>query len=317
MPLISIIIPVYNGESTIQETICSIWAQTFQDYELIVVNDGSTDSTLSILQTYTDPRLRVISTTNQGLAATRNVGIKHALGKYISFIDADDLWTPDKLESQLDALLKDTTGASVAYSWTSPFEEGIVYSPNQTRICGYVYEYLLLENFIASGSNILVEKALIDEVGGFDEELRYCEDWEFYLRLAAVSPFVVVPRGQILYRITSTSMSSKVKMVEDNCRLALGRAARFKNIAVSKVYGYMYISLARVFLSRAGQIKDLVPSIRALALAFINHPSVYIQSIQGWNCMKSLLYKSVLLAFNLKRSDIRKFSPRIPQAACN
>ena len=91
MPLISVIIPVYNGEITIKETIDSVLTQTFLDFELIVINDGSQDLTLKIVSSILDPRLKVFSYPNAGLAATRNRGISHASGEYISFIDADDL----------------------------------------------------------------------------------------------------------------------------------------------------------------------------------------------------------------------------------
>src|SRR4028119_812278 len=104
MSLISVIIPVYNGEKTIQETIESVLNQTFTDFELIVINDGSQDATLEIVERIQDSRLKVLSYPNAGQAASRNRGLSHASGEYISFIDADDLWTPDKLEAQLRAL---------------------------------------------------------------------------------------------------------------------------------------------------------------------------------------------------------------------
>jgi glycosyltransferase involved in cell wall biosynthesis len=104
MPLISVVIPVYNGEKTIQETIKSVLNQTFQSLELIIVNDGSNDETLKVISIIKDPRIKVFSYPNAGLSASRNRGLAHATGEYISFIDADDLWTPDKLEAQLKVL---------------------------------------------------------------------------------------------------------------------------------------------------------------------------------------------------------------------
>ncbi|WP_329607065.1 glycosyltransferase family A protein [Planktothrix agardhii] len=103
MPLISVIIPAYNAEKTIQETIYSVLKQTWQDFELIVINDGSQDATLEVLSSIQDPRLRILSYSNAGLASSRNRGITEATGEYISFMDADDLWTPDKLEAQFQA----------------------------------------------------------------------------------------------------------------------------------------------------------------------------------------------------------------------
>src|SRR3569832_167033 len=115
MPLVSVIIPVYNGEKTIQYTIESVLKQTCSDFELLVINDGSQDSTLELVSSFQDDRLKVLSYPNAGLAASRNRGIASASGEYLSFIDADDLWTPNKLDSQLKAL-QENTEAAVAYS---------------------------------------------------------------------------------------------------------------------------------------------------------------------------------------------------------
>ena len=116
MPLISVIIPVYNAEATIKETIDSVLNQTFTNLELIVINDGSKDSSLSIISNIKDSRLKLFSYDNAGVAISRNRGIKKASGKFIAFIDADDLWTSDKLEAQLKAL-QSNPQAAVAYSW--------------------------------------------------------------------------------------------------------------------------------------------------------------------------------------------------------
>ncbi len=117
MPKISIITPAYNAERTILETIESVQNQTFSNFELIVINDGSKDRTLDLLQTIKDERLKIFSYENGGVAIARNRGLSHATGDFIAFIDADDLWTPDKLELQLAALQKHPE-AGVAYSWT-------------------------------------------------------------------------------------------------------------------------------------------------------------------------------------------------------
>lgn len=154
MPRISVVIPVYNGEKPIRETIDSILNQTFSDFELIMINDGSQDSTLDILTNVQDPRLKVFSYPNVGLSASRNRGISHACGEFIAFLDADDLWTPDKLEAQLLAL-EENPQAVLAYSWTDFIDEsgqllgfGISYT-----ITGDVYTELLVLNFVGSGSN--------------------------------------------------------------------------------------------------------------------------------------------------------------------
>jgi len=211
MPLISVIIPVYNGEKTIQETIESVLNQTFTDFELIIINDGSQDATLEIVERSQDSRLNVFSYPNAGQAASRNRGFSHASGEYISFIDADDLWTPDKLEAQLRAL-QDNPQAAVAYSWTKCIDESGQFSRRGSHISatGDVYGKLLLIDFIENGSNPLIRRQALIKVGSFDESLPAAEDWDMWLRLAACYEFVAVPSSQILYRQSANSWSANV-----------------------------------------------------------------------------------------------------------
>lgn len=215
MPLISVIIPVYNGEKTIKQTIDSVLKQTFSDFELIVINDGSTDSTLDILASIQDPRLKVFSYPNAGQPASRNRGIAHAIGEYISFIDADDLWTSDKLETQLKAL-QNNPQAAVAYSSTNWIDEsGQFLRQGAYMNCqGYVYAQLLLNDFVESGSNPLIAAYALREVGDFDGSLSNAHDWDMWLRLAMRYHFVCVPSPQILYRISPKSMSSNLRGME-------------------------------------------------------------------------------------------------------
>jgi glycosyltransferase involved in cell wall biosynthesis len=225
MPLISVVIPVYNGEETIGETIKSVLNQTFPDFELLVINDGSQDSTLEIVSSIQDPRLRVISYPNAGLSASRNRGISQASAEYISFIDADDLWTPDKLEAQLKALQANPQ-AAVAYSWTDSINEAGEFSRRGSyyTVDGDVYANLLVFNFLENGSNPLIRRQVFTEVGNFDESLTSAEDWDMYLRLAAQYHFVAVPTPQILYRVSINSMSSNVSKLEKESLKVIDRA---------------------------------------------------------------------------------------------
>ena len=215
MPVISIIIPAYNAEKTILETIQSLQKQTFSDFEIIVINDGSIDKTVQLLNSIDEPRLKVFSYPNGGLPVARNRGIDRATGEYITFIDADDLWTPEKLADQL-AALQQHPEAGVAYSWTAFIDENsqFLYAWEPIYYQGDVYPTLLLKNFISSGSNLLVRKEFIAAAGRFDPELKSAEDWDYYIRLAALCHFVVVPKYQILYRRSSGSMTSKVDVME-------------------------------------------------------------------------------------------------------
>jgi glycosyltransferase involved in cell wall biosynthesis len=224
-PKISVVVPAYNAERTIKETIESVQKQTFSDFELIVINDGSTDRTLELLQSIKEPRLRILSYENGGLPVARNRGIANATGEFIAFLDADDLWTLNKLELQLEALQQHPE-AGVAYSWTYYIDEqGKSLFPG-IRIFyeGNVHADLLLRNFLLNGSNPLIRRQAIEAVGEFDSTLKSGEDWDFYLRLAASWSFVLVPKYQVLYRQSSTSMSSKVNVMKEANLIVLKRA---------------------------------------------------------------------------------------------
>lgn len=218
MPIISVILPVYNGEKTIIATIKSVLSQSFSDIELIAIDDGSQDSTLELIKNISDPRLKVFSYANAGQAVSRNRGLSLASGKYVSFIDADDLWTPDKLEQQLQAL-QNNSQAALAYSWTDYIDEegNFLLSGNRINIQGNVYEKLLVTNFLENGSNPLIHKYVLDEVGGFNAALTPAEDWDLWLRIAARYSFVAVSSPQILYRVSANSASANILKMEAAC----------------------------------------------------------------------------------------------------
>ncbi|MBD1921809.1 glycosyltransferase [Microcoleus sp. FACHB-831] len=215
MPLISVIVPVFNGEITIRDTIESVLNQSFSDFELITIDDGSQDSSLDIISQIPDSRIKVFSYSNAGLAASRNRGLAQASGEYISFIDADDLWTQDKLEAQLNALI-DNPQAGVAYSWTDYIDDSSQFLRRGSHISanGDVLEKLLLVNFLENGSNPLIRREAFNSVGNFDESLPAAQDWDMWLRLAARYHFIAVRSPQILYRVSASSMSANVFRLE-------------------------------------------------------------------------------------------------------
>lgn len=266
MPIISVIIPVYNGEKTISETIKSVLNQTFSDFELIIINDGSQDKTLEIVERIKDPRLKVFSYPNGGLSASRNRGINHASGDYISFIDADDLWTPDKLEAQFRAL-QEKPNAKVAYSWTNYIDESNRFCRRGSYITvtGNVHAKLLLVNFLENGSNALICRQALSEVGSFEESLFASEDWDMWLRLAARYDFVCIPSPQILYRVSANSMSTNVLKQEVASLKVFERA--FAQAPESLHYLKRY-SFANIYKYLTGKALEGAPErVKSLAAA--------------------------------------------------
>jgi len=292
MPTVSVVIPAYNAERTILETIASVQNQTFSDFEIIIINDGSKDRTLEIIQSVSDEKIKIISCENSGVCEARNRGISHACGEFVSFIDADDLWTPEKLEDQLNAL-RNKTDADVAYSWTYFFYEqtGDKKPGEPTFYEGNILPFLLKNNFIASGSNILLRKDAISQIGNFDPTFPHCADWDFYLRLAAQCNYVLVPKHQIIYRQSTTSMTStKLEDIERQLLLMLDKTYKFipddlKNLkrhSLSWVYQYC----AQQYLQYNTNLAGVRTASQKFAKALQIRPQIlledYGQSLVRW-----------------------------------
>jgi glycosyltransferase involved in cell wall biosynthesis len=286
--LISVIIPAYNAEHTILETIKSVQQQTFTDFELIVINDGSTDRTLELLQNIKDERLNIFSYKNGGLPVARNRGISHATGEFIAFLDADDLWTPDKLELQL-AALQQHPEAGVAYSWTYNMSEKqeLLY-PVEPLFEGNVYADLLLWNFLSNGSNPLIRTQAIESVGEFCPEFKSAEDWDYWLRLAGNWSFALVPKHHVLYRRSSSSMSSKLDVMKEEAIRVLERRFEaaplelqyLKNQSLANVYQYYAEVYLRDINNSAGEINKVIQNLwKAIRLHPHNLLSRYTQML--------------------------------------
>lgn len=281
MPLISVVIPAYNAEKTIKSTVESVLNQSFSDLELLVINDGSKDSTLDILSNIKDSRLKVFSHPNSGPQFSRNRGIKEATGEYISFLDADDLWTLDKLESQFNAL-QTNPEAAVAYSWTNWIDESdrFLRRGSYTSATGNVFTKLLLIDFVESGSNPLIRRTALDAVGDFDESLVGGQDWDMWLRLAAKFPFTVVPSPQILYRKypNSNSWSNNVERQEIGFKRVIEKALAEAPDSVKRhqknIISNRYKCLIVDALERPAGRKRALTTARFLWIALKNDPSL-------------------------------------------
>lgn len=251
LPKISIIIPTYNSSQTIGETLSSVFNQTFENFEIILINDGSTDDLNLVLQNFKDRRLKVFNYPNGGLAIARNRGIKKAEGEYLAFLDADDLWHKNKLQTHLDALefsKKSNPKVAVAYSWSYflDSETQQCFEDDAVAYQGDVLSELLQSNFITSGSNILVSREAVLSTGFFDQRYKGPSDWDYWLRLAQQWEYILIPERQVFYRQTRTSMSSQVPEMEQEHVQVLdtifpslpSNLQSLKPIALSNIYFY-------------------------------------------------------------------------------
>lgn len=219
LDLIGVVIPAWNAAATIDETLRSVRGQTHAALEIIVVDDGSTDGTMAIAEAHAaaDPRVRVIGQANGGVARARNTGWRAGRAGLFCFVDADDLWTADKVERQLAALRAAPAGTGLAYSNYAMIDPAgrIVAEQEPVAWDGDVLDRLLLENFIGNGSAVLVTRRALEDARGFEPALRDagaqgCEDILFYCRVAEHHRFAAAPGALIGYRETPGNMSSNL-----------------------------------------------------------------------------------------------------------
>lgn len=216
-PPVSVIVTTYNHERYIAAAIQSVLDQTYQDYELIVVDDGSTDDTGDRVLAVSDD-IYLIRQRNQGVAASRNTGIRHARGQFLAFLDGDDLWEPDKLAHQIAAAQsRPRSGLIVAngvqFSGNLILQESL-FPPQVVGLLGgresvtlSCYERLLHGNLIYTTSQVLVPRAVFDESGLSDPQLPIASDWDLYIRIAASYDITFLQKSLVRWRYLETSAS--------------------------------------------------------------------------------------------------------------
>lgn len=195
----SVVIPLYNKSKSVAKTIESVLGQTHSDFELIIVNDGSTDDSLDVISSIIDDRIRIISTENRGVSAARNKGVSVANSDCIAFLDADDYWDSSFLMMQ--AALIDTFPEAAVYGFNyADVSNGQIkayYQGMSDSFCGYVEDYFgTSHGDLYCSSSVVVRKQAFESVGGFDEKIRYAEDLDLWYRLILRYP--VVYSNQVL-----------------------------------------------------------------------------------------------------------------------
>jgi len=251
-PSVSVVIPAYNRAATIVAAIDSVLRQTWTDFELIVVDDGSTDGTLAAAATITDPRLRLVpAPRNLGAAGARNLGVEEARGTWIAFQDSDDEWLPEKLAKQMARLATPPAaggnGDGRAGGWGGCYcglltvgaldaapgaRTRLKYTPDPERapVEGDILVPLLEHNMIST-QTLVVRRDLFRDLGRFDEATTPIEDWDFVIRLAARAPIAFVDEPLVHQRFSPNSITrwaerrreSQQRLVTKNMTLFAGR----------------------------------------------------------------------------------------------
>ena len=229
-PLVSVLIPAYNAEATLTETLASVCSQTYRNLEIIIIDDGSVDATFALASRLSqeDRRIRVLRQDNAGVAVARNLALRHAAGPLVAPIDADDLWHPTKIERQVRRL-RETTDTAVVYCWSveiDPASRVIERRLDQDELEGDVYAALVLTNFVGNASVPLLRRDLALAVGGWDPSLyarkaQGCEDWQFYLRIAGKARFALDRAFLVGYRQSPAAMSRQIATMRRSYNLVM------------------------------------------------------------------------------------------------
>lgn len=217
-PEVSVILPTFNRAALVLEAVESVFRQTFQDYELIVVDDGSTDETRKIVAPYGN-RIRYFFQENRGVSAARNVGIGLAQGRWLAFLDSDDLWLPEKLERQR-RFLSERPQALICQTGELWLRKGKRVNPRKKhrKFSGDLFAPSL-KLCLVSPSAVMIRKDLFEEVGLFDETMPACEDYDLWLRISARYPILLLDEPLVIKRGGHTDQLSRSVPTLDRWRI--------------------------------------------------------------------------------------------------
>jgi glycosyltransferase involved in cell wall biosynthesis len=260
-PLVSVLIPAFNAQATLCEAVRSVLVGTYENIEVVVIDDGSTDCTAKIAADLSaDPRIRIVAQGNAGPAKALNAGLAVVRGEFVARLDADDVWHPTKLEKQLELAL---TGDAPDFIYTFyryiDVEGRVLFDGPPQRFPKRAFRRSLYETLVGTGSSMLMRRRTLVELGGWDETHRNSEDFLLQLSAAAHRSFGFVPEYLVGYRLHPTSLSQDSEAMRDVWFDLQRRLRETFDDVPAKVYDWAnargYMSMAEGF-ARKGQVRQ-------------------------------------------------------------
>jgi glycosyltransferase involved in cell wall biosynthesis len=280
-PLVTVVIPLYNGAAFIERTLRSVMAQTYPNLEILVVDDGSTDGSAQIVQSLSHQadRIALITKPNGGVASARNLGIQLAQGDWIGFVDADDVWDPTFMQKVVDRTRSISDSVGVIYGWAQNINDRdqVIPGVHVAAVTGNVYGTLLCHNFLGNASATVIRRSCFDQVGGYDSGLRAaqaqgCEDWDLYLRLAEYYDYAVIPELLVGYRKLNGSMSGNSHTMAKSQGIMLDKV-RSRHPEIPEWYYGLSKSSFYLYLAQQGQQYSQIETMHYWRQqAFTAHP---------------------------------------------
>jgi glycosyltransferase involved in cell wall biosynthesis len=270
-PTVSVIIPTYNRRDLVQRAIQSVLNQTYRDFEIVVVDDGSTDNTREVVEGR--DRVRYLRQTNAGPASARNLGIRQAQGKLIAFLDSDDLWLPEFLSTQVGVLSRYPEVALVCARSRVGKKEAKDFSLRRELIVGDLYPKLFERSFVRTPAAV-VRKSSLDAVGGFNESYPWSEDHDLWLRIAAKYPIGYVNRYLVRIGRQSDNISrDRMRPLDAHLKVAIEvlernyDAARIPEAVFRRRVAQRYLQFSQLFFERGEKAKAWFYLRRARSVA--------------------------------------------------
>jgi len=245
MPKVSVIIPTYNRARFLSLALASVLNQTFQDFEIIVIDDNSQDNTQEVIVGFSDRRIRHIHhETNKGVASARNTGIINSHSGHIAFLDDDDEWFPHKLEVQLDLLGKSSPIIGAVYSGIFRVErpKGNVLDHILPKKRGDIFNEMIIENCVCHTSTLLIRRECFQKVGLFDVNIDYGEDYDMWLRISQKYHFDYIEEPLVKFSIQNNGLSSNYALRLNGAEMLLKKHSKLYETN-RKTYSYRYFSI--------------------------------------------------------------------------
>jgi glycosyltransferase involved in cell wall biosynthesis len=296
---VSVVIPAYNVESFILPAIYSALSQSVQDVEVIVVDDGSTDATALLAASVEDKRVRILRQENAGLSAARNAGIRAAQGKYIGFLDGDDIWFPSKAREHLGPMEADP-GMGLTYSHSAYIDENgeltgqllisTIHRPD--------LQDMLIRNLVGNGSTPIVRRDCLYRVGLFDESLHALEDWEMWVRILGKSGFRagLIPLVLTGYRVRKSSMSMNIEKWTSDCEQAVDTFAAYLPGNWATIRATILAESHRITARKALSTGQYELAGKLLRKAWRQSPMLFCRDLRAMGTLVLFLLQSMLPA---------------------
>lgn len=260
LPLVSIIMPAYNAQDYIKQSIQSVVKQTYNNWELLIINDGSTDNTVSIVESFKDTRIVLFSQENSGVSRARNYGISKAKGDYIAFLDSDDLWKNNKLNVQV-SYMKKHPDIVLSYTDYDSFKLQNEIIKNKQLYPFQIenqHDRLLVFNYIAT-LTVMLKKEIFQKVDGFDISLFGPEDWDLWIRIAKIGKIAFINQKLALYREHESGISkNRKRQLEQEYKVLRRYALQSTNKKLQKyALWFYYLKYINYLFSQKNYLKSL------------------------------------------------------------